>query len=90
MREPQRGKGVALIDRVAERAALAVVRDLAMKFPMQRRVLLDVQVGAAFVDFTGECLEMLDLDRTRHHRGARGGLYLERFADHEMAGHVFT
>jgi hypothetical protein len=44
VREPERGKRLALIDRVAKRAALTVVRDLAMEFPMQGRVVLDVQV----------------------------------------------
>ena len=60
-----------------------------MELPMQRRVLLDVQSGAAFIQFLRERLEVLQLLLAGHDRGSHGGLRLERFPDHEVAGHVF-
>jgi hypothetical protein len=60
-----------------------------MELPMQRRVLPDVQLPAAFIQLLRERLEVLEFGRTRHDRGAHGGLHLERLADNEVAGDVF-
>ena len=90
MREPERGKRVALINGVAERFATAVRRNLAMELPVQRRVLLDVQLWAAFVKLACERLELLQFGRAGQHGGSRRSLNLECVADHEVTGHVLA